>query len=111
VSPELIPDYLALVGDSADGFPGIAGIGPRGAATLISRYGKIEEFPPQILSGQMELALLFKRLATLRTDAPRLGPVDHGAPALYRSLQPRHARNSTTGRQTRPQGSHKYTPQ
>jgi 5'-3' exonuclease len=42
VSPELIPDYLALVGDSADGFPGIAGIGPKGAATLIARYGKIE---------------------------------------------------------------------
>jgi 5'-3' exonuclease len=76
VSPELIPDYLALVGDSADGFPGIAGIGPKGAATLIARYGKIEEFPPQILSGQMELALLFKRLATLRTDAPVMLNVD-----------------------------------
>jgi 5'-3' exonuclease len=70
VSPELIPDYLALVGDSADGYPGIAGIGPKGAAALIGRYGKIEEFPPDALKGQMEMALLFKRLATLRTDAP-----------------------------------------
>jgi 5'-3' exonuclease len=76
VSPELIPDYLALVGDSADGYPGIAGIGPKGAATLIGRYGKIEEFPPEVLSGQLELALLFKRLATLRTDAPVMVNVD-----------------------------------
>jgi 5'-3' exonuclease len=76
VSPELIPDYLALVGDSADGYPGIAGIGPKGAAALIGRYGKIEEFPPEALKGQMELALLFKTLATLRTDAPVMVNVD-----------------------------------
>jgi 5'-3' exonuclease len=76
VNPELIPDYLALVGDSADGYPGIAGIGPKGAASLIGRYGKIEEFPPQVLSERVELALLFKKLATLRTDAPTLSNVD-----------------------------------
>jgi 5'-3' exonuclease len=76
VSPELIPDYLALVGDNADGYPGIEGIGPKGAATLIGRYGKIEEFPPEVLSGRAELALLFKKLATLRTDAPTLTNVD-----------------------------------
>jgi 5'-3' exonuclease len=76
VNPELIPDYLALVGDSADGYPGIAGIGAKGAATLIGRYGKIEAFPPEALSGQLELALLFKRLATLRTDAPVMANVD-----------------------------------
>jgi 5'-3' exonuclease len=76
VNPELIPDYLALVGDSADGYPGIAGIGPKGAASLIGRYGKIEEFPPEVLSERVELALLFKKLATLRTDAPTLSNVD-----------------------------------
>ncbi len=70
VAPALIPDYLALVGDSADGYPGIEGIGPKGAASLITRYGPIESFPPEILGPRSELALLFKRLATLRTDAP-----------------------------------------
>ena len=76
VSPELIPDYLALVGDSADGYPGIDGIGPKGAASLINRYGKIEDFPPEALSGRDGLALLFKKLATLRTDAPTVANVD-----------------------------------
>ncbi len=70
VAPALIPDYLALVGDSADGYPGIAGIGPKGAAALIARYGKIEDFPAQILGERRDLALLFKTLATLRTDVP-----------------------------------------
>jgi 5'-3' exonuclease len=70
VDPILIPDYLALVGDSADGFPGIAGIGPKGAAALLGRYGSIESFPAHVLGEQQDLALLFKRLATLRTDAP-----------------------------------------
>jgi 5'-3' exonuclease len=70
VVPELIPDYLALVGDSADGYPGIAGIGPKGAARLLNLHGKIEDFPAAILAEQRQLALLFKQLATLRTDAP-----------------------------------------
>jgi 5'-3' exonuclease len=69
VSPELIPDYLALVGDAADGYPGIAGIGPKGAAALLTRYGAIELFPPDALGDRQRLALLFKELATLRTDA------------------------------------------
>jgi 5'-3' exonuclease len=69
VTPVLIPDYLALVGDSADGYPGIAGIGPKGAASLLSRYGPIEDFPPEVLGERMQQALLFKQLATLRTDA------------------------------------------
>jgi 5'-3' exonuclease len=76
VLPELIPDYLALVGDSADGYPGIAGIGPKGAASLISRYGRIEAFPPEALGERRELALLFKNLALLRTDAPLFADVD-----------------------------------
>jgi 5'-3' exonuclease len=76
VGPEWIPDYLALVGDSADGYPGLAGIGPKGAARLIDRYGTIEEFPAEVLGERRELALLFKRLATLRTDAPLFSRVE-----------------------------------
>src|SRR6202051_2072734 len=76
VTPALIPDYLALVGDSADGYPGIPGIGPKRAASLLTRYGPIEDFPPQALAERLDLALLFKKLATLRTDAPLFSDVD-----------------------------------
>lgn len=69
VDPGLIPDYLALVGDSADGYPGIPGIGASTAARLLNRHGPIETFPGDILGERQELALLFKTLATLRTDA------------------------------------------
>src|SRR5215204_5540493 len=70
VEPKLIPDFLALVGDSADGYPGISGIGPVGAVTLLKRHGAIENFPPVVLGERQQQALLFKDLATLRTDAP-----------------------------------------
>jgi 5'-3' exonuclease len=70
VEPALIPDFLALVGDAADGYPGLEGIGRVGAARLINKYGRIEDFPPTALGERRELALLFKKLATLRTDAP-----------------------------------------
>lgn len=76
VGPEWIPDYLALVGDSADGYPGLAGIGPKGAAKLINRHGRIEDFPPELLGGRRDLALLFKRLATLRSDAPLFARIE-----------------------------------
>ena len=77
VAPEFIPDYLALVGDSADGYPGIAGCGAKTAAQLINRYGAIEDFPADALSKENRvLALLFKDLATLRTDAPLFEDVD-----------------------------------
>ena len=76
VSPPLIPDLLALVGDAADGYPGIPGIGARTAAQLLNRYGQIENFPPKVLGEQRDLALLFKNLATLRTDAPLFETVD-----------------------------------
>ena len=76
VPPELIPDYLALVGDSADGYPGLDGIGPKGASSLLLRYGPIEKFPIEALGARRELALLFKRLATLKTDAPLFARVD-----------------------------------
>ncbi len=86
VAPALIPDYLALVGDAADGYPGIAGIGAVGAARLLTRHGPIDSFPPSVLGDRLEQALLFKQLATLRwtgateafanwterMDAPRL---------------------------------------
>jgi 5'-3' exonuclease len=69
VEPQRIPDFLALVGDSADGYPGMAGIGRVSAARLIGKYGAIEEFPPTVLGERRALALLFKELATLRRDA------------------------------------------
>jgi 5'-3' exonuclease len=77
VAPEFIPDYLALVGDSADGYPGIPGLGPKTAATLINRYGPLEQFAPEVLNEKNRaLALLFKDLATLRTNAPPFKDVD-----------------------------------
>jgi 5'-3' exonuclease len=76
VSPQLIPDLLALVGDAADGYPGIPGIGAKTAAQLLNRYGQIENFPSNVLGEQRDLALLFKKLATLRTDAPLFKKVE-----------------------------------
>jgi len=77
VMPEFIPDYLALVGDSADGYPGISGCGAKTAATLINRYGALENFGPDVLNDENRaLALLFKDIATLRTDAPLFKDVD-----------------------------------
>src|SRR6202790_1268623 len=76
VEPGLIPDFLALVGDAADGYPGIAGIGAVTAAQLLNRYGGIENFPPAGLSGLGALALLFYALATLGADASLFRDVD-----------------------------------
>jgi 5'-3' exonuclease len=76
VAPTHIADYLALVGDSADGYPGIPGIGAKTAAALVNKYGRLEDFPPDVLGANTELALLFKTLATLRTDAPLFTDVD-----------------------------------
>ncbi len=86
VRPESIPDYLALVGDSSDGFPGLPGWGSKSAAAVIDRFGHIEAIPEksaawdipvrnapalaQTLVQQRDLAMLFKDLATLRTTAP-----------------------------------------
>jgi 5'-3' exonuclease len=90
VEPALIPDLLALTGDSADGYPGIAGIGAVTAARLLNRHGAIETFPPEVLADdRRELALLFKKLATLRTDAPLFRDVDelrwHGPTGAFES--------------------------
>ena len=76
VVPERIPDYLALVGDAADGYPGIPSYGPRTSARLIERYGPLEEFPREILGENHDRALLFKTLATLRIDEPLFSDVD-----------------------------------
>jgi len=77
VEPALMPDFLALVGDAADGYPGIAGIGAVGAARLLNRHGPIEAFAPDVLAGERrEQALLFKQLATLRSDAPLFDDVE-----------------------------------
>jgi 5'-3' exonuclease len=84
VSPASIPDYLGLVGDSADGYPGIKGWGAKSSAAVLSKFGKLEQIPKgwqqwgvkvngatrlaETLVNNWELALLFRRLATLRTD-------------------------------------------
>src|SRR5262245_23597040 len=76
VDPVRIPDYLALVGDASDGYPGVPGIGPKSAQRLIARHGPIEAFPEDVLGTHREDALLFKRLATLRADAPLFADVE-----------------------------------
>ena len=92
VRPESIPDYLALVGDSADGFPGLRGWGAKSTAAVLARYGHIEEVPVRAddwevkvrgatglaatLDAERELALLFRRIATVRTDAPVSDSID-----------------------------------
>jgi 5'-3' exonuclease len=76
VEPALIADYLALVGDAADGYPGIKGIGAVSAARLLNQYGPIEKFPREVLGDQLEAAVLFKRLATLDAGAPLFEDVE-----------------------------------
>ena len=76
VAPAFIPDFLALVGDSSDGYPGLQGIGPKTAARLIGQHGHLEQFPASVLGENRERALLFKTLATLRTDAPLFDNVE-----------------------------------
>jgi len=92
VPPASIPDWLALVGDSADGYPGLPGWGARSAATVLARYERLENIPKlaaewgvsvrgalrlaTTLAEQREQALLFRRLATLRVDAPTSDGID-----------------------------------
>lgn len=93
VGPESIPDYLALVGDSADGFPGLAGWGAKSAAAVLARYGHLEAIPASgadwdgvavrsagslaaTLARDIELALLFRRIATVEPDAPVPDSID-----------------------------------
>lgn len=92
VPPESIPDYLGLVGDTADGFPGLPGWGAKSASAVLARYGHIESIPADVsawdvqvrgaaklsatLNEQVELALLFRRIATIALDAPTMQSVD-----------------------------------
>ena len=92
VAPESIPDYLGLVGDSADGFPGLPGWGAKSAAAVLARYGHLEDIPADgtdwdidlrgtaklafTLRDQFELAVLFRRIATIELDAPTIASVD-----------------------------------
>jgi 5'-3' exonuclease len=92
VPPPSIPDLLALVGDSADGFPGLAGWGAKSAAAVLRRWGHLESIPGDpvtwdagvrgaaklnaVLRDEFELALLFRRIATVETDAPVSDSVD-----------------------------------
>jgi 5'-3' exonuclease len=92
VSPQSIPDYLALVGDTADGFPGLPGWGAKSAATVLARYGRLEDIPLDshdwdvdvrsasklalTLKHQFDDALLFRVIATIQTDAPTMDSVD-----------------------------------
>jgi 5'-3' exonuclease len=76
VDPALIPDFLALVGDTADGYPGIDGIGKMGAARLVNKYGPIESFPAAVLGERRALALKFKELATLKADLALFANID-----------------------------------
>jgi 5'-3' exonuclease len=71
VAPTLIPDWLALVGDVADGYPGISGIGAVGAARLLNRHGPIESFPPEVLGARIEQALVrgSRRCAPTRSSS------------------------------------------
>jgi len=76
VPPESIPDYLALVGDAADGYPGIPGFGAKRAAAILKRFRTIEAIEDDRLSAHRDMALLFKKLATLRTDADLFDDID-----------------------------------
>jgi 5'-3' exonuclease len=107
VEPALIADFLALVGDAADGYPGIPGIGPATAARLLNRHGPIEAFPVGVLGDKRDVAQLFKKLATLRTDAPLfknvealrwVGPADQFAEWTNRIDAPRLLERSVRAR-------------
>lgn len=92
VPPASIPDYLALVGDSADGYPGLKGWGAKSAARVLARYGHLEAIPPdwrtwsvklpraaalaETLAAERDRAFLFRELATLRTDVPVFDDID-----------------------------------
>jgi 5'-3' exonuclease len=109
VSPESIPDYLALVGDAADGYPGLPGWGAKSTAAVLARFAHIESIPAEwrewgvhvaspsalarTLSQQRDRALLFRTLATLRTDIALFDDVDelrwHGPTPAFPALAAR----------------------
>ena len=117
VPPASIPDYLALVGDSADGYPGLPGWGAKSAAAVLARFGHLEAIPANArewkvnahnagtlaatLVRERERALLFRDLATLRTDIPVFDSVDalrwQGPTPGFAAYETRFARATTPG--------------
>ena len=109
VSPTSIPDYLALVGDAADGYPGLPGWGAKSTAAVLARYGHLESIPPDgrtwqanvanpvglalTLTRERDRAFLFRDLATLRTDLPLFDSIDalkwHGPTPAFAPLAAR----------------------
>jgi len=109
VAPASIPDYLALVGDSSDGYPGLPGWGAKSAAAVLAKFGHIENIPADwrtwgvncarpgalsiVLEKDRELAMLFRDLATLRTDVPVFASVDelewHGPTPAFQAIKTR----------------------
>jgi 5'-3' exonuclease len=101
VPPALIPDYLALVGDSSDGYPGLRGWGPKTAASVLSRYGHLENIPADRMNSELrEQAMLFRQLAILRTDLPLFDSIDalewHGLRPEFAALAARFDAAKTT---------------
>jgi len=76
VPPALIPDYLALVGDSSDGYPGLRGWGPKTTVAMLTQYGALENIPAERLGAHRDMAFLFRELARLRTNLPLFTTVD-----------------------------------
>jgi 5'-3' exonuclease len=121
VPPSSIPDYLALVGDAADGYPGLPGWGAKSAAAVLAKFGRLEAIPADFrswgvnasapaslartLAEQRDRAFLFRDLATLRTDIPLLGTVDdlrwQGPTAAFAPLAARLDANVAEGRALR----------
>jgi 5'-3' exonuclease len=126
VPPESIPDYLALMGDTSDGFPGLPGWGAKSASSVLARYLHIEDIPADAsdwdvqvrgaaklaatLQEQMDLALLFRKIATVVTDAPTFttvselrwtGPRDDFADVVARIDAPRLIERADKLAQTR----------
>ncbi len=131
VPPESIPDYLALVGDSADGYPGLPGWGAKSTAAVLAKYGHIESIPADsrtwqvnatgapalaaTLAREREHALLFRTLATLRTDIPLFKSVDElhwtGPTAAFEAFGARFNAAVTSKTSRRQHGSSKEAAQ
>lgn len=122
VLPESIPDYLALVGDASDGYPGLPGWGAKSSAAVLGKFVHLELIPDdwhewhvnaagssglaQTLTRDRELALLFRTLATLRTDIPLFDNVDtlrwNGPTAAFDAIGARFDKAVTAARRARP---------
>jgi 5'-3' exonuclease len=128
VPPSSIPDYLALVGDAADGYPGLQGWGAKSSAAVLARFGHLESIPADFrewqvnvsgastlastLSRDRDLVMLFRTLATLRTDIPLFEDVDqlrwNGPTSAFDAIGARLDRATTAKRS--PGGRRAATP-